>query len=64
MADWRSAKFKWRMKAYRDNLKKKEQDSIENEKEQPNSEDVKRILEIWQNSKKKNEKENNSNSRV
>lgn len=56
MADWRSAKFKWRMKAYRDHLEKEEQDSIEKEKEKPNPEDVKRILEMWQSSKKKNEK--------
>lgn len=56
MADHRRSKFERRMKAYRDHLRKKEQDSIQEvgeEKKQISDEDKKKLIEMWQNSTKK-----------
>lgn len=55
MADYRRSKFERRMKAYRDHLKKKKQDSteVEDEKKQINEEDRQRLIELWKKSSKK-----------
>lgn len=51
MADYRRSKFERRMKSYRDHVRKKEQESIEEPEEKAKNvsdEDKERLIKLWQ----------------
>ncbi len=51
MADYRRTKFERRMKAYRDNQRKREQEAIEKPEEKEktiSNEDKERLIKLWQ----------------